>query len=94
MLVRFSDGLDRQEQHREFVGQPGEDRVDHALHDRGVGHDRQMRAVLLDRRDGQHGNRRIRIEPRKLARLQLAPESFSRHDFTFGPYLAARRAIV
>ena len=29
--------------------------------------DRQVRAVLLDRRDGKNGNRRVRIELRKLA---------------------------
>src|SRR5439155_11642014 len=52
-------------------------------HDRGIGHDRQMRAVLLDRRDRKDGHRCVRVERGKLARLQLAPESFSRHGFTF-----------
>ena len=36
--------------------------VQHALHDRGVGRHRQMRPVLLDRRDRQDGDRRLGID--------------------------------
>ena len=56
VLVRLADRLDREEADVEIVGQMFDHRFQHALHDRGVGRHRQMRAVLFDRRDRDHGD--------------------------------------
>ena len=66
MLVRLADRLDRQDADVEIVGQPRDHRLQHAVHDRRVGRDRQMRPVLLDRRDRQHGDRRLRVDRRHI----------------------------
>ena len=79
MLVGFSDRLDRQEQHPQIVGEAGEHGLDHALGDRGVGHHREMRPVLLGGGDRQDRKRGVRIESAELARLQLRPEALGGH---------------
>ena len=66
MLVRLADRLDRQDADVEVVGQDGDHLVQHALHDRRVGRDRQMRPVLLDRGDRQHGDRRLAGRSRRI----------------------------
>ena len=80
VFVRLADGLDRQHQHAEFGRQAILQQRDHAFGDRGVGHHRQMRAVLLGRGDRQNGNRLFRIESPEIVALQFGPEKRpSRH---------------
>ncbi len=47
----------------------------HAVGDGGVGHHRQMRAVLLGRRDRQNGDGVVGVEPFEILRGQLGPEN-------------------
>ena len=47
--------------------------IDHALPDDRVGRDREMRPVLLDRRDRQHRDRLLRIERGEIFRGELQP---------------------
>ena len=54
VLVRGADRLHRQEQRREFFGQQRAHARQIRLRDVGIDADRQMRPVLLDRRDRQH----------------------------------------
>src|SRR5262245_65831922 len=93
MLVGFPDRLCREEQHVEIVGQADEHRLDQALGDRGVGHDRKMRAVLLGRGDRQERKRRIWIEPGKFARLEFRPEPLG-HYQPFSTDLAVADAMA
>jgi hypothetical protein len=80
MLVRLPDRLGWQDQHVEIAGQAGKHGLDEALANRGVGHDRKMRAMLLGGSGRQDRYRGIGIERREFARFQLRPEPFSRHD--------------
>ena len=79
MLVGFSDRLRGQEQYAELVGKSREHGTDHALGDRGVGHDRKMRAMLLGGGDRQDRKGGIGIESGELARLELRPETLEGH---------------
>src|SRR5215813_6446861 len=76
-----------------IVWQAAEHRLDQALGDRGVGHDRKMRAVLLGRGDRQDRERRIRIEPGKFARLELRPEPLGHHE-SFSTNLVVTDALA
>ena len=79
VLVRFADRLHRQERHRQVVGQELDRPPDHALGDAGVGVDRQMRPMLLDRRDRQHGDPARRVAPRRSRGWSSRPSSGGGH---------------
>src|SRR5262249_3677218 len=80
VLIGLSDRLGGKEQHVEIVGQTRQHGLDQALGDRGIGHDRKMRTVLLGRRDRQDRKRGIRIKPGKFARLELRPEPLGHYE--------------
>ena len=73
MLVRLADRLNGQEQRRQIRRQLGDHGIDHALADDGIGRDRKMRPVLLDRRDRQHRDRLLGIEAGEIFRGELQP---------------------
>ena len=90
VLVRLADRLHRQHQHADVVGQPLPQHREHAVRDRGVGHHRQMRPVLLGRRDRQNRNRVGGVETFEILRGQFAPEKCtSRHVSSPLPLLQA-----
>ena len=62
MLVRLADRLRRQDEDVQVVRQSLQHLAHHAFADHGVGRHGQMRPVLLDRRHGEHRDRRLRIE--------------------------------
>src|SRR5215472_14835197 len=80
MLIGLSDRLGGKEQHAQIVGQTRQHGLDQALGDRGIGHDRKMRAMLLGRGDRQDRKRGIRIKPGKFARLELRPEPLGHYE--------------
>jgi hypothetical protein len=56
MLVRRADPLHWQDRDVERLRQAGEDAIHHRVGDDRVGAERQMRPVLLDRRQRHHGD--------------------------------------
>ena len=56
--------------------------------------DRQMRAVLLDRRDRQHGDRLLRVDRRIGGRREIAPPDASLGVLSFSPIPTPAAAIT
>ena len=79
VLVRLADRLDGQEGHRQVIGEQFDRAGDHALGDRGVGGDRQMRPVLLDRGDRQNGDPVRRIALDEIAGSHVLPVAGGYH---------------
>jgi hypothetical protein len=77
MLVRLAVGLGRKHQNGQILRQRRTQHGEHAVGDRGVGEDRQMRSVLFDRRDRQHCDAVLRVERTEVLARQIAPEEFA-----------------
>jgi hypothetical protein len=77
VLVALADRAGRQREHRRVRRGARERRVEHAGDDRRVDLERQVRAVLLDRRDRQHHHRPRRVERGELLPGQRGPASMS-----------------
>ncbi len=75
MLDRDADALDRKEQHVDIVWQARDDAVDAALHDLRVDPDRQMRPMLLHRRDRRDHDDALPVESREFACGEVDPEA-------------------
>ena len=75
MLVRLADRLQRQDEHVEVVRHERRHAPEIALVDEGVDADRQMRSVLLDRRDGQDRDRAVHVAGAEIFRRQIEPET-------------------
>ena len=73
VLVGFADRLNRQEGHRQIIGQKRDRPPDHAFGDAGVGVDRQVGPVLFDRRHRQHGDPAGGVVVREIAGGHLDP---------------------
>ncbi len=79
VLVRLADRLDRQEGDRQLLRQELDGAGDHALGDAGVGEDREMRPVLLDRGNGEDRDPARGVALREVARRHLGPAASRKH---------------
>ena len=79
VLVRRADRLQRQEQHRQVGGQARDRAREIALADERVDADRQMRPVLLDRRDAAAPRRLAHVGGGEVAPRHLGPKPGWRH---------------
>ena len=81
-----ADRLQGQEQRVEIVRQAERDALDHASHDRRVDADRQMRPMLLDGGDGQHGDHALHVEVAEIVGGEVDPIAGREHGGEGRPF--------
>ena len=79
VLVRLADLLHRQERHRQSLRQQGAHARQIGLADVAVDAERQMRPVLLDRRDRQHGDPAHRVGAQNVRPGHVEPVALGKH---------------
>ena len=75
MLGAETHGLRGQEQHRHIVRQVRQASSHQAINQHRVHTHRQVRAMLLGRGHGQHGNGALKVKLCKFQRGQVGPKS-------------------